>query len=68
MDVPDNIRAAVARPRKGLRQQTFVFSLHDAKFGNANENINAFCETHDVLSIVFSESKGNLVYVIIYKV
>lgn len=68
MDVPSNIRTAVARPRKRLRQQTFVFSLYDTKFGDANETINAFCETHDVLSIVFSESKGNLVYVIIYKV
>ena len=68
MDVPNNIKEAISRPRKGLRQQTFVFSLHDAKFGDANDTVNAFCETHDVLSIVFSESRGNLVYVIIYKV
>lgn len=68
MDVPSNIRTAVARTRKGLRQHTFVFSLTDVKFGEANDTVNAFCEKHDVLSIVFSESKGNLVYVIIYKV
>ncbi|MBQ8969154.1 MAG: hypothetical protein IJ064_05430 [Bacteroidaceae bacterium] len=68
MDLPDNIGEAVMRPRKrGLRQQTFVFSLADMR-NDANETINAFCETHNVLSIVFSESKGNLVYVIIYKV
>lgn len=68
MDVPSNIREAVSKPRKGLRQHTFVFSLNDVKLGDANDTVNAFCETHDVLSIVFSESKGNLVYVIIYKV
>lgn len=68
MDVPSNIKEAISRPRKGLRQHTFVFSLTDVKFGEANDTVNAFCETHDVLSIVFSESKGNLVYVIIYKV
>ena len=68
MDMPSNIKEAISRPRKGLRQHTFVFSLHDAKFGDANDTVNAFCETHDVLSIVFSESRGNLVYVIIYKV
>lgn len=68
MDVPNNIKEAIAKPRKGLRQQTFVFSLHDVKLGDANDTVNAFCETHDVLSIVFSESRGNLVYVIIYKV
>lgn len=50
-----------------LRQRTFVFSLAEMK-ADANDIINAFCEAHNVLSIVFSESKGNLVYVIIYKV
>lgn len=68
MDVPNNIKEVISKLRKGLRQHTFVFSLHDVKLGDANDTVNAFCETHDVLSIVFSESKGNLVYVIIYKV
>ena len=68
MELPNNIKTAVPRPKRGLRQHTFVFSLNDVKLGDANETVNAFCETHDVLSIVFSESKGNLVYVIIYKV
>lgn len=68
MDLPKNIGRAVMKPKSGgLRQQTFVFTLADMK-NDANETINAFCETHNVLSIVFSESKGNLVYVIIYKV
>lgn len=66
MDLPKNINA-VSKGHRGIRQHTFVFSLTDAKVGDANDTINAFCETHNVLSIVFSESKGNLVYVIIYK-
>ena len=34
---------------------------------NANEVMNTFCAEHNVLSIIFSEVQGNLVYVIIYK-
>lgn len=68
MDLPKNVNRAVLQPKNGgLRQHTFVFTMADMK-NDANETINAFCETHNVLSIVFSESKGNLVYVLIYKV
>ena len=68
MDLPKNIYKGTLKPKNGgLRQQTFVFTLADMK-NDANDTINAFCEMHNVLSIVFSESKGNLVYVIIYKV
>ena len=66
MDLPDNIHKAVKRGKRGLRQQTFVFSLAEMK-NDANDTINAFCEAHNVSSIVFNESKGHLVYVIIYK-
>ncbi len=68
MDLPRNITKGTLRPRNGgLRQHTFIFSQAEMK-EDGNDTINAFCDTHNVLSIVFSESKGNLVYVIIYKV
>ena len=67
MDLPNTIGRAVHRHNGGLRQQTFIFSQAEMK-EDGNDTVNSFCETHNVLSIVFSESKGNLVYVIIYKV
>lgn len=67
MDLPDNIRQAVGRKvRGGLHQHTFVFSLAEMK-DDANDTLDAFCDTHNVLSIVFNESKGNFIYVLIYK-
>ena len=54
--------------KKGrLRASTFVFSIADMEHGSGNATIDDFCENHNVLSVVFSESKGKLVYVLIYK-
>lgn len=50
----------------GLRQHTFVFKLEDIEH-DGNDTLDAFCEQHNVISIVFSESKGKLIYVIIFK-
>lgn len=67
MEVPNKIKNAVrTTANKGLRQHTFVFTPGDMEI-NGNDTLNAFCETHNVLSIVFAESKGKLVYVLIYK-
>ncbi len=63
----NSISKVLSERQKGnLRQHTFVFSLADMK-KNANEVMNTFCAEHNVLSIIFSEVQGNLVYVIIYK-
>jgi hypothetical protein len=67
MDVPTKVKNAVRTSHnKGLRQHTFVFTPGDME-ANGNDTLNAFCEAHNVLSIVFAESKGKLVYVLIYK-
>lgn len=51
--------------KSGLRQHTFVFEPADME--NGNKALDEFCEKHNVLSIIFSESKGKLVYVMLYK-
>ena len=62
-----NISEAVKRSeRGGLRQHTFVFKLDEIE-QDGNEKLDEFCEAHNVISIVFSESKGKLIYVIIFK-
>lgn len=67
MDVPKRISQAVKRSMGGgLRQHTFVFKLEDIEH-DGNDTFDAFCEAHNVISIVFSESKGKLIYVIIFK-
>ena len=67
MDEPKRISKAVKRSiGGGLRQHTFVFKLEDIEH-DGNDTLDAFCEQHNVISIVFSESKGKLIYVIIVK-
>ncbi len=51
----------------GLRTRTFVFSITDMENGSGNDSLDAFCEAHNVLSVVFNESKGKLIYVLIYR-
>lgn len=64
----NNMDYRSAKPVKvGLRTHTFVFTIADMEHGSGNDTINDFCEKHNVLSVVFSESKGKLVYVLIYK-
>jgi hypothetical protein len=66
MDVPKTIEKAVRRPaRGGLHQHTFVFKLEEIE--HCNDTLDAFCDAHNVISIVFSESKGKLVYCFIFK-
>ena len=56
------------RPQKGgLRTRTFVFPISEMENGSGNDTLEAFCEAHNVLSVVFNESKGKLIYVLIYK-
>ena len=67
MGLPKNVSEAVKRSvRGGLRQHTFVFKLDDIE-QDGNDTLDDFCEVHNVISIVFSESKGKLIYVLIYK-
>ena len=57
-----------AMQKKGnLRTHTFVFTVAEMRSGSGNATLGDFCDKHNVLSVVFSETKGNLVYVIIYK-
>jgi hypothetical protein len=57
-----------AKQQKGrLRTRTFVFAISDMETGSGNSTLEAFCEAHNVLSVVFNESKGKLIYVLIYK-
>lgn len=58
---PDGVKYC----KSGLRQQTFVFD--PAEMDEGNVTLNKFCEAHHVLSIIFSESKGKLVYVLLYR-
>lgn len=58
---PDGVKYC----KSGLRQQTFVFD--PAEMVEGNVTLNEFCEAHHVLSIIFSESKGKLVYVLLYR-
>ena len=62
----DVSEAAKRSVRGGLRQHTFVFKLDDIE-QDGNDTLDAFCEKHNVISIVFSEAKGKLIYVLIYK-
>ena len=67
MNLPNDIGKAVSKARKGnLRQQTFVF-LPSEMNSDGNDTLNAFLETHNALSVLFSECKGKLIYVIIYR-
>lgn len=51
---------------KGVKQHTFVFYPGDMET-QGNVILNNFCEQHTVLSILFSECSGLLVYVCLYK-
>lgn len=67
MNLPNDINKAIRKAKRGsLHQQTFVF-LPSEMISDGNDTLNAFLETHNALSVLFSECKGKLVYVIIYK-
>lgn len=51
---------------KELRQHTFVFTPNEM-MTTGNDTLDTFCEQHHVLSIIFSQVDGKLVYVILYK-
>lgn len=51
---------------RGIKQQTFVFTPEDMT-RQGNLVLQGFCEQHTVLSILFAECAGRLVYVCLYK-
>ena len=62
-----------AKHRKSVYQKTFVFNVSDMEGskehpnGLGNDQLDEFCSTHHVLSIVF-EGKGNrLIYFVVYQ-
>lgn len=50
----------------GVKQHTFVFRPEDME-RQGNVILSNFCEQHTVLTILFSECAGRLVYVCLFK-
>ena len=68
MELPNNISQAVGRNKKRpLQTKTFVFNLEAVESGEADDTVNAFCNLHGAMSIVFDRHNGKLIYRIIYR-
>ncbi len=52
---------------KGIHQKTFVWKPSDIET-IGNRTMDAFCENHHILSILFNVCDGRLVYVMLFKV
>ena len=65
MDLPKNIAKVVKKVSKPLQTKTFIFEMENV--ADADDTVNAFCSSHDTLSIVLDRQKDNLIYRVIYR-